>query len=561
VLPLALLPTSVVVALDGVILEGGTVTLSLRTTSATARCPACDVPSHHVHSRYVRTLHDLPSQGRQTILRLTARKFFCRNHDCSRAVFCERLPDLAPCRAQSTTGLRDAHRAIAFALGGEAGSRLAGQLGMPTSADTLLRRIKQTATQPAPTPRVLGVDDWAIRKGHNYGTVLVDLQRGEVIDLLAGRDGATLRQWLTEHPGVEVISRDRASAYAQAASEAAPKAKQVADRWHLLKNVREMLERFFERHRGKIRSVAAALTQPLAPGGPPLDQPRQDLPMQQDKLATEPSSQSELVAVELSAKEQARQARRQQRRERYQQVRQRHDQGQSSRQIAKEMGLSRNVVRGYLRRDHCPDWRPGQARPTRLDGFGRWIDEQIQAGRANCAEMHQELTAKGYKGGYDAVRRFVTKRLAILGKPRQRRNAAQPRSPPAPSARSLSFDVIRAEKKRQAEDRARVNVLRGIDEEFRQTLTLSEEFIALVRKQESKPLADWLTRAERSASAEMRGFAQGIRQDEAAVSAAISEPWSNGPVEGAINRLKTIKRQMYGRASFELLRRRVLHTS
>ena len=549
-LPLALLPASVAVSIDGVVLDDATITLLLRTTSTTACCPGCGVSSHHVHSRYARTVRDLPYQGRPTTLRLTARKFFCRNPDCPRRVFCERLPDLVPRYARSTSRLTDSHRAIALALGGEPGSRLADQLGMPTSPDTLLRRIGQMAMRDAPTPRVLGVDDWAIRKGQKYGTILVDLERGAVIDLLPGRDGATLRPWLEYHPGIEVISRDRATAYAQAASEAAPKAIQVADRWHLLKNVREMLERFFECRRGRIRAVSSALAQPLTPRGPATDPSTPEKPKPaEDEGPVPPFGEPTAVGQSTPTSRQ----------ERFREVRRRHAQRQSIRRIAEEMRLSRGAVRRYLRQDHCPDWRPGQARRSRLDGFREWVDEQILAGRDHVAELHRELAAKGYEGSPDSVRRFVTKRMAVLGKKRDRRNAARPRSPPAPSARTLAFDVLRAEQKRKAEEEARAQILRGIDEEFREVLALADEFIALIRKERVEPLAAWLGRAEKSTSAEVRGFAQGVRQDEGAVSAAITEKWSNGPVEGAVNRLKTIKRGMYGRAGFELLRRRVLH--
>jgi transposase len=552
VLPLALLPASVVVSVDAVVLDGASVTLLLRTTSAAACCPGCSRPSHHVHSPYARTIRDLPYQGRPTTLRLTARKFFCRNPDCSRAVFCERLPDLAAPHAQSSPRLNDAHRAIAFALGGEPGARLAGALGMPTSPDTLLRRIQQTATEQAPTPRVLGVDDWAIRKGQNYGTILVDLERGEVIDLLPGRDAETLKRWLQDHPGVEVVSRDRASSYAQAAAEAAPGAVQVADRWHLLKNAREAVERFFERHRAQIQAVAGSLTGSVVATGPTPGEAKQEETTPEDTEVAQPPTECE------AAEESAEEAKRRQRQDRFEQVRRRHGEGQPIRLIARETGLSRNAVRRYLREGRCPDWRPGQARRSRLDGFARWIDEQILAGRDSGAELHRDLTGKGYRGSADSVRRFVTKRLAALGKKRQRANAARPRSPPAPSARSLAYDVLRRQDKRTDDGRARLDVLRGISEEFREALALAEEFIALVRKEKDEPLADWLVRAERSASAEVKAFAQGMRQDEAAVSAAITESWSNGQVEGQVNRLKTIKRQMYGRAGFGLLRRRVL---
>lgn len=551
-LPLDLLPASAALSVDGVAISDSAVTLFLRTASEAADCPLCGRPARHVHGRYVRHVGDLPYQGRATTLHLTARRFFCKDKDCPRAVFCERLPDLAPKHARSTSRLADAQRAVAFALGGEPGEQLARELGMPVSATTLLRRVKQAACEPVATPRVLGVDDWAWRKGQSYGTILVDLERGEVIDLLPGRDGEALKQWLMEHPGVEVISRDRASAYARAASEAAPKAIQVADRWHLLKNIREMLERFFERHRGKIKAVSSALARPLAPPEPATGPFCPEGPKPEEETRSEPHA----TTPETAAREQSRPATGRQ--ERYQEVRERHADGQSIRQIGKEMHLSRGAVRRYLRQDHCPDWRPGQARSNRLDRFRTWIDEQIQAGRDNAVELHQQLVERGYAGGYDAVRRFLTRRLAALGKARDRANAAKCAHVPAPSARSLSYDLILAPKERSAEQQARVNILAGIDDTFREALARAEELAAMLRKQSPLSLKDWLEKAEGSAVPEVRNFAQGIRQDEAAVSAAITERWSNGPVEGQVNRLKTIKRQMYGRAGFVLLRARVL---
>lgn len=554
--PLALLPASVALSVDGVAVSDSTVTLVLRTTSGTADCPLCGQPSRHVHSRYARRVNDLPYQGRATTLHLTARKFLCKNDGCPRAVFCERLPGLVGQHARSTTRLTGTQRAVGLALGGKPGSCLAGEIGMPTSATTLLRRVKQAANKPVTAPRVLGVDDWAWKKGLRYGTILVDLERGGVIDLLPSRDGDALKRWLLEHPGVEVISRDRATAYARAASEAAPGAVQVADRWHLLKNIREMLERFLERHRGQIKCAASALAQPLAPQEPVIATPQ----IEEAKEGAETAAMA--PAGEPAPKERQRQARAtaaKARQERFEEARRRHAEGESARLIAKEMGLSRGAVRRYLRQDHCPDWRPGQARPNRLDPFQGWIDEQIQKGRRIAVELHQELEQRGYDGGYDAVRRYLTRRLAVLGKAGKRANAATCRQVPAPSARSLSYDLIRSPDKRSAEQQGRVGVLAGIDESFSEVLARAEELAAMLRKQSSLPLKEWLEKAEGSAIPEVTNFAKGIRLDEAAVAAAITLDWSNGPVEGAVNRLKTIKRQMYGRAGFALLRARVLH--
>ena len=312
-----------------------------------------------------------------------------------------------------------------------------------------------------------------------------------------------------------------------------------------------MLDRFFERHRAKIVAVASALEQPLAPREHPTDPSPPEVPKPEEVERPGP-----LAILEPAAEVQATPTGRQ---ERFQEARERHSGGQSIRQIGKEMRLSRGAVRPYLRQDHCPDWRPGQTRPNRLNNFREWIDERIQAGRDNAVDLHRELNARGFAGGYDSVRRFLARRLAALGKTKKRANAANCKRVPVPSARSLSYDLIHSPEKRKAEQQARVNILAGIDEVFREALTRAEELAAMLRKNSSMSLKDWLEKAEGAAIPEVKNFAQGIRQDEAAVSAAITERWSNGPVEGHVNRLKTIKRQMYGRAGFELLRRRVLN--
>jgi transposase len=551
VLSLALLPASIAFCVDGVVLDADTVTLALRTTSATACCPGCSAPSHHVHSRYARTIRDLPYQGRATTLCLTVRKFFCCNPDCPRTIFCERLPDLASRHARSALRLIDSHRAIAFALGGEAGSRLATSLGMPTSADTLLRRIKQTTTTQAPTPRVLGVDDWAIRRGQVYGTILVDLERQKVIDLLPGRDGEALRHWLNDHPGVEIISRDRATAYAQAASEAAPDAMQVADRWHLLKNAREALERSLDRHSGTIRALFSPPA--LLPDGVAGPADALTAPVVDRAQTTPPPADTALPEATAPAPT----ARQQQRRERYQEVRWRHGQGQSLRQISREMSLSWRVVRRYVESDRCPDWRPGRAGPSQAGRHRQRVDDWLDAGNRNVADLHRQLTDEGSGLRYDVLRRFVNRRLASRGESRQRANAAAAVSPP-PSARQLSFAVLVRAEKRSASQQQQVARL-GEVAKVAEAVGLMESFAAMVRKQTDTGLESWQQKATSSGCVEMRRFAQGLSTDQSAVEAALTQPWSNGQVEGQVNRLKTIKRQMFGRAGFELLRRRVLH--
>lgn len=533
--------------LDDVFLTPSAAVALVASTAPTASCPLCRTPSDRVHSHYRRTVADLPYHGRPVALRLVVRRFRCANPTCPRLVFCERLGGLLGARARTTTRLTDAHRAVGFALGGEAGARLADELEMPTSADTLLRRVKSTPSEPAPPPRYVGVDDWAMRKGHRYGTILIDLERGRVIDLLPGRDGVALKAWLLEHTSVELITRDRWAAFAQAAAEAAPQAKQVADRWHLLKNLREAVERLLERRYPAVKKCLEGADATSTPADQQPPAPSPPIP----PAPTEPQAP-------LTARGQARQAKRQRRVERYQDVRERHRQGQSARGIARELKLSVRTVLRYLRQGDCPDWGRGRTRSTRLERFGEHIDRRIQEGCQNAAQLYRELAALGCQGASSSVRQFISRRLAAAGRTRQRANAARPPPPSPPSAKSLSFELLKRAKERKPEEQGRVEALRRVDDELTEALELAATFQAMARKETAPALGEWLERAEK-ACPEIRRFAEGVRQDEAAVQEALSGPWSNGPVEGQVNRLKAIKRQMYGRAGLALLRARVVH--
>jgi transposase len=225
-------------------------------------CPACGYRSQQVHSRYQRTVMDLP-WGRFTVrLQLSARKFFCRVPTCPRRIFTERLPEVVAPYARRTTRLVEVLRLLGFALGGEAGARLVARLGMAVSPATLLRLVRRASLADRLTPRVLGVDDWAFRKGHRYGTILVDLEQRRIIELLPDRKAESLARWLDEHPGVQIITRDRAQVYAEGARQGAPQATQVADCWHLLKNLGEALERYLLHHRQAIKAAGGRICAP-----------------------------------------------------------------------------------------------------------------------------------------------------------------------------------------------------------------------------------------------------------------------------------------------------------
>jgi transposase len=488
---------------------------------------------------------------------VTVRRFRCPRPDCPRRIFAERLPGFAAKHARTTDRLRQSHEAIGYALGGEAGSRLAVLIAMPTSPDTLLRRVKHLKDVPGPPPRVVGIDDWAWRKGHRYGTIVVDLERSDVIDLLPDREANTVAAWLKAHPGVEVVSRDRSSTYAQAATEGASGAAQVADRWHLLKNLREAVERLFERH----SSVVAEAVKSTTPSPEPPSAATATTPGTPEQAVGPSSSQPPAATAPESPRRQAQRARRDRRVERFEQVRERHRQGHSARRIAQELGLSRCTVRRYLRCGACPDWGPGRRRSSRLDEHRDWIDARLAEGNENAVDLRRGLAERGYRGSYGSVRRYVTKRLGAMGRTRARVNAAKPPTPPPPSPKRLSFEWVRRVEDREPEQQARLDAIRGSCAEVASGLDLADEFAGLIRERSGGDLAAWLVKGDSSACPELRQFAVGVRGDEAAVTCAVSERWSNGPVEGHVNRLKAIKRQMYGRAGFVLLRARVLRAA
>lgn len=227
-------PDPTCVHLEGIRPDSDGLTIILRTKRPSVTCPDCEQRTTRVHSWYQRTIADLPWQGLAVRFHLHTRRWFCQNQECSRRIFTERLPNLVDSSARRTVRLADVVEAIAFALGGEAEHRLLLTLGLKLSPDTLLNVIRTTVLPPGPPPRVVGIDDWAWRRRHRYGTILVDLERHRVVDLLPDRDPETVIAWLQRYPEIEVIARDRWQGYIEAATAGAPQALQVADRWHLV---------------------------------------------------------------------------------------------------------------------------------------------------------------------------------------------------------------------------------------------------------------------------------------------------------------------------------------
>lgn len=241
--------------IEGVALNGTTAVIEASSLQSAAQCPRCRTDSSRIHSRYLRFPRDLPCGASAIRLKLHVRRFLCDNRLCPQRTFAERLPDFLPARAQRTGRFTQALEVLGFSLGGAAGSRAARRLRFSSSRDTLLRVVRASPLPVLEPPRVLGIDDFALRKGHVYGTIFVDLQQHRPVDLVPERTSEMLEGWLLEHPGCEIIARDRSNEYARGATAGAPEALQVADRWHLLCNLRDALEHVLTRRRGQLRTL------------------------------------------------------------------------------------------------------------------------------------------------------------------------------------------------------------------------------------------------------------------------------------------------------------------
>ena len=349
-------------------------------------------------------------------LQLNVRRFFCDNPACQQRTFVERLPGVVRSFARRTTRLADTQRQIGLALGGEAGARSATRQAMPVSADTLLRLASHSELAPAATPKVLGVDDWAWKKGQTYGTILVDLEQRCVVDLLTDRSADTLATWLQAHPGVEIISRDRGGSYAEGARRGAPDAVQVADRWHLLANLREALERLLTRKHTALPSVPHADDKVPQPAAAPavldtaaVEELATTVPVATATAdlgqATQPSASEPLV--EATKDQLLRQQRRARRLSRYDDVMRLHEQGVSVRQIAQHMGMGRQTVRRYLNHGAFPEIVQRRKMPSILDRWEPYLLERWQAGCHNALQLYREIHEQGYAGSRPLLSRWA----------------------------------------------------------------------------------------------------------------------------------------------------------
>jgi transposase len=518
-----------------------TVAIFVQATASEAICPLCNYPSERVHSRYVRKLADLPWQGRAVRIHIEVRRFFCPVAKCPRRIFAERLP-FAAAFSRTTSRLRATHTEIGLFLGGEAGSRLARRLAVATSPDTLLRRIRQMLLPPIPPVRVLGIDDWAFRRGQRYGTILCDLERRRPVDLLPERSAEALGQWLQAHPEIEIITRDRADDYIKGATAGAPQAVQVADRWHLLRNLGDAVRRIVDRLHGKIREVVR------------VSRPQSSLRVASGMSACANDSQEQPRQTRYTQRQEDR---RQRRHDRYQQVKDLHQLGIAHREIARRLGMNRATVRRFVRAESFPE-RASRRTPRRTDQAIDFLQRRWNEGCRNAVRLFEEMKTNGFEGSYYMVRRRLA-RWRRQGVSETTFKESRQSSCPRFSPRQIVRLLLKPEPELTDVERELRQHLEQHDPALNRAASLGRQFREMVREHRRERWETWLSQSQQeNLPEELRSFAKGLQKDEGAVRAALESPWSNGQVEGQVNRLKTLKRQMYGRANFDLLRQRFL---
>lgn len=536
-----LLADSQALDLESITTSDTQVVLVVKTIQPTTSCPCCHQPTSRVHSHYQRIVADLPWQGVSVQLQLLTRKFFCINQRCSRRIFCERLPRVVAAYGRQTIRFNSALHLIGLLLGGQAGAKLANGLGMPISPDTILRRICHSQMPADVTPRVLGVDDWAYRKRQTYGTILVDLENRRPVALLPDREAETLTKWLRSHPGVEVISRDRSNTYRQGTLQGAPMAIQVADRFHLLQNLAEALEQVFNENAQVLKSINAnnCQTSAIVTVPPPEIEPRDE------------------------ARAQLCRARRL---ETYQQVWELHDSFWTNKAIAQHLGISARTVYRYLLSSTFAERRERKDRgSSHLDPDKTYLLKRWNSGCRQARVLFEELIARGSKTSYSSVARYIrclkaaprlhNRQHHTVSQPRLFRSQQRPLTP-----RRVTWLVMCRPEHRTEKDEQQLTHLQSQSSVLEKAITLAQDFAQMVRNRQPEQFDSWLERANQSQLRAFTSFAQGLREDYDAVKAGMTLLWSNGPVEGQINRLKMLKRQMYGRASIELLSKRFLLT-
>ncbi len=512
----------------------GKISLAVESTAGKAICPNCGTESTSVHSNYMRYPSDLAWADRAVTFNLKVKRFFCQNYQCPKRTFAERFPEIVIPYARRTNRVIERQRQVGLNMCARTAEKLLGLEQISISDSTVNRALRGLPEPEVHFVRVLGVDDWAKRKGQRYGTILVDLERGQTIDLLDDRTADTLIRWLKNHPEIEIVSRDRSQTYANAITEGAPQVIQVADRWHLLKNLSDAIFKILQQEYPTVRKQLEQLSKPEQTERHTFEQPKPDESL---TLAEERRKERIEITHRLS------------------------QQGWTQKGIADQLRIHPRTVKRYLSSTSLGS--RGFHGGRLLDAFKPYLIKRWNEGCHNAASLFREIKPQGYAGQSTMVRLFAKQLRQASGLPPKVRNQegrplnGDPTQKP-PSLRELTYLIVKRPENRLIEDEKMLGKVSAGNPKLTITIELARRFASIIRQQQAVELDDWLEQADKSGYRIWHNFAEGLKQDYNAVRSALALTWSNGPTEGHINRLKYLKRQMYGRGKDDLLRKRVL---
>lgn len=539
-IPQFILPSNLQLKAETIYSEPGVLYIHTSVCQKYSACPICGKRSKRIHSRYSRTLLDLPISGHMAKVKLKARKYFCDNAVCPRKVFTERFDyEIRPYYRRMVRS-NDLLTRMALELGGNTGATISRYVGVPVSPTTILRVIKRIEIQPkALTSGIIGVDDWAFKKGKTYGTVIVDLERKEVIDLLPDRESGTLAEWLRKHPEIKTVSRDRYGPYALGVKTGAPDASQVADRFHLLMNLGEATKRIFQSKGKELREIFTLYNDPKRETSMAVEVEQQ---AQRLLETTEPNISTANISVDRQHK--------------FDKVKELHGNGVAIKQIARTTKLARGTVRKYILMEHLGKRQSRNS--TNLEAFIDFLLQEQNRSKT-YRELHKTIMQMGFNGKYTQFCSKMNEVYNTQSFPRLKPSCPVPVKTWSPTRLSLML-YMEPEQLKGNDDKDFLELLFEKLPQIKKMEQLVKGFKHLFVAKEDGLLKKWIEEALKSECG-LKNFAKNLLKDYEAVNNAVITTISNGQVEGQVNRIKNIKRKMYGRAGFQLLRKMVLAKS
>ena len=513
--------------------------------SKRSQCPVCGTFSTSVHDTYTRKLADLSAFQNSATILLRTRKFKCKNLTCNRKVFSEQTTHIKR-YSRRTARASSILDTLSIELTGKLGSLLSKQLLLPVSTSTVTRIALKQKLPEIIQPIVLGIDDWAFRKGVSYGTILIDMETSRPIELLASRESADLKEWLKKYPNVKIVTRDRAGSYSSAINDVCPNAIQVADRFHLLMNLSDALDKYFKSIRPEIKLLIKNKTEEIInmPASGKLLNEKADIDSERMEVIPEFDSINKDQRIDTFNKVKELQA-----------------EGISIKRISKALGICRNTVRSYFSQESLsPRIRP---KSTNIASFTKLILARLNTKDCKIKTIIDEILMLGFNGGRTQAY-YNIKTIKTENKNNspgftniQQRTICFIK--PLSSRKLAKYIDVCVNDITDPDERNYMKTLLDNFPEFRIVRKLVQIFKTMLKRSSGsiRRWIDFIKRSKRKLSG-LKTFANGLLQDIKAVENGIRLPWSNGAVEGHVNRIKSIKRQMYGRAGFELLRRKVI---